>query len=195
MSKPNYPLRFAINELTFALTELETHWDSMEGLLRAYLEEVKARPTDPRILNGDCTREELGIDGDVSYVEHEINALIKNRDLIRQKHALLRAEVSKEVEANLPVDPNSIFSCCPGEHTFGKGCLATSPCSDPSCPEKQKVCDRCRPAAAEIDVAVAPFEWLRVIQNSDRAKRLPKLEEEEAARAQLASLKKRFPNG
>lgn len=90
---PNFPLRFAINELTFALDEIETHWDAMEGLLRAHLEEVKARPTDPRILNGDYTREELGVDGDASYIQHEINALVKNRDLIREKLRLLRVEV------------------------------------------------------------------------------------------------------
>jgi hypothetical protein len=112
------PLRFAIGELSFALDEIETHWDAMESLLRAHLDLVKSQPTDPRILSGDYTREEIG--DDASYIQHEINALVKNRDLIREKYRLLRAALDQEIAAN----PNSSASCCPGEHTLEEGRLA-----------------------------------------------------------------------
>lgn len=150
-------LRSAIDGLFFALDEIETHWGAMESLLQAHLDLVLRQPTDPRILSGDYTREEIG--DDTSYIQHEINALVKNRDLIREKRRLLFAAMSRSTEV---VDPNGIYSCCPGEHTFGEFCVAPSPCLYPGweCPEWQKVCDRCRPVADGFDEAVPPFERL-----------------------------------
>ena len=101
--------------LLFALSEIDTHWESYEGCLRELIERIERDPPDPRIANGDYCREELG--DPVGYYEHELNSLLKNRDLIRAVFVELMCLA-------LPAGRAGVLSCCPGEHSFDKTCLA-----------------------------------------------------------------------